>query len=211
MSTYYTEINAKTNDRIQEIAIKLAKDEHNELEKNELAVLVYPKLKYFIWKNFCKNDHDAEEALQWTLKRVFKNVRQFDVEKGRFTTWIYTIARNETLYYLHQMKKTNHQDVEPIMNIIDYDDDSDQSIARKNAIEEIYQKTMEAIMNIKDDTLKGIAISKMIERKKVKDIATKYALNENTVKTKLRKIRTDLAEAVIDGNPYIKEKIDMIV
>ena len=70
----FDEINKQINDRIQELSVLIRQRNYSQREYNELADLIYPKLRFFIWK-FCKNDFDTEEAFglsiefQMTVKR----------------------------------------------------------------------------------------------------------------------------------------------
>jgi len=199
------------NERIQKIAVKFGDNSITERERNELASLIYPKLRYHIWK-FCMDNDDTDEALQWTLKKIFNNVAKFDFEKGRFTTWIYTIARNETLYYLHMKKRnsfgsfdgiTDNTDVGGYSEVDDFEDfESD--------FNSMYNLTVSEIHGIEDTLLRNIAVDKMIKKHKVKSIADTYSINENTVKTKLRKIRTDIKSRVLEKNPEFKETLNHI-
>jgi RNA polymerase sigma-70 factor (ECF subfamily) len=200
--------NQQANERINYIASKFQDCSITERQKNELVELIYPKLKYFVW-TFCRNEDDTVEALQWSLKKIFKNIDKFDFNKAKFTTWIYTITRNETLFYLY--KKNQH----PTVSLeytgsggdisIEYDSDGVQS-----EIDHLYSETVSAINQIEDSTLRNIAIDKMIKNEKIKEISVKYDINENTVKTKLRKIRIDVRDNVLLKNPEFKETLNHI-
>jgi RNA polymerase sigma-70 factor (ECF subfamily) len=206
----YVKANAIANERIQQISTKFADSTATNRDKNELATLIYPKLKFFIWK-FCKNDFDTEEALQWTLKKIFNNISKFDFEKGRFTTWIYTIARNETLLYLYHRDKNSNYSLDTVFEKADRGEVSEDPVAIQLDFEDILSATVNAIHTIPDTILKSIAIDKMLNHEKVKDLAIKYNLNENTVKTKLSKIRRDVKAAVLKGNPEFEEKLKHIL
>ena len=201
--------NRLINDRIHEIASKFENNLITEREKNELAELIYPKLKFFIWK-FCKNSEDTDEALQWTLKKIFKNISKFDFERGRFTTWIYAIARNETLFYLFQKKRSPIISVESIYYEYDPADKAVNGRELELEFQDVFDKTISEIYGLEDALLKNIAFDKMINREKVKSIAMKYDINENTVKTKLRKARIEIKEKVLEKNPHFKESLKHI-
>lgn len=202
----YEEINKTTNERIQHIAEKIEADNYNEKERNELATLVYPKLKIYIW-GFCKNSLDTEEALQWSLKKIFKNIKQYTSVKAKFTTWMHRIAHNETLFYLYMKNKNSHTSLENFYSPIKIIDDYDTVLDKHVTIEELYSLTLNNILSMDDELMKNIAIDKLLKNRKVKQIANDYSINENTVKTKLRKIRADLKRDVLKDNPRIIEKI----
>jgi RNA polymerase sigma factor (sigma-70 family) len=206
--------NQLINIRIDEISKKIG-NQVSERELNELATLIYPKLKYYIF-TFCKNEFDTCEATQFTLKKIFKNLDKFDSEKGKFTTWIFRIARNESLYYLFYKKR------DECLNIDDYSSTNNNSPKQFNffpqteeknfsLVDDLYDKTTNEILNLADDQLREIAILKIIKNKKIKDIAIETGINENTVKTKLRKIKVEIKKTMFDKYPYIKEKLNQIL
>lgn len=206
----FDELNKKINNRIQEISIKIHSKKHTQREYEEIAELVYPKLKYHIWK-FCKNDLDTEEALHFTLVKIFNNIEKYNPESGRFTTWAFTIARNETLYYLDR----KYKDIPKYIEISSLYEDSkynnqlsaDEVTNNHNEVTEIFNKTINEIFNLEDELLKNIAIDKMVNNTKVKEIAIKYKMPENTVKTKLRKARFEIRKSVIKKDPEVNRKL----
>ena len=196
-------INSKINSRIHNISKKIGDNSICKLELNELAELIYPMLNYYI-STFCKNKLDTEDTVQWTMKKIFKNLSKYSQSKGRFTTWIYRIARNEALYFIWAKKRNTHIPLDfcnlktgktyssliPLKYRVNGTVNANIKFTTKEVeINELYKKTCFEILSLDDATLRKIAICKMIENKKIKEIAIEFAMNENTVKTKLRKIK----------------------
>jgi RNA polymerase sigma factor (sigma-70 family) len=206
----FDEINKQINDRIQELSIIIRQKNYTQREYNELASLIYPKLKFFIWK-FCKNDFDTEEALQFTLIKVFNKIEQYNPLSGRFTTWAFTIARNETLYYLDRKNKDipSYIEISSLYEDSKYNDNL-TTFEKENhyhEVTEIFNRTISEIYNLKDELLKNIAIDKMVNNGKVKEIAEKYDIPENTVKTKLRKARFEIRKSILKKDPSVNRKL----
>lgn len=204
----YKETNRKINERIQTIAEKFQTGKITERERNELFGLIYPQLKYYIW-NFCKNEEDTEEALQFSLEKIICNLSKFNSDKGRFTTWAYTISRNETLYFLYKKNKYPTSDIEQTGVPSNYlHDEVDLGI--ETDCDLLYNITIDEIYGIGDTTLKNIAIDKMINKEKIETIAERYSIKPNTVKTKLRKIRSDLKDKVIKEHPHFRYTLNEV-
>lgn len=197
--------NKLINEKINSIASKLKTEEIDNRQLNELVELVYPKLKYFVW-TYCKNENDTEEALQWSLKKIFKNIDKFECSKAKFTTWIYTIARHETLFYLYKKNQRPTVNIDTIYSF----DGLTSTVDYVHEIDDLYNETISEIYNIEDDVSRNIAIDKMIHNHKIKEISIRYDINENTVKTKLRKIRSELKKQVIKNNPELINSLSHI-
>jgi DNA-directed RNA polymerase specialized sigma24 family protein len=71
----------------------------------------------------------------------------------------------------------------------------------------LYTATLFAIDEMPDSIEKSILVDKELNRMKGADIANKYAMNLNTVKTKIRKARKILKDTVLKNNPVFTEKI----
>jgi RNA polymerase sigma factor (sigma-70 family) len=206
----FEKVNKEINDRIQTLSEIVHKKEHTSRQYSELADLLYPKLRYFIWK-FCKDNLHTEEALQFSLVKIFNNISKYRPDAGRFTTWAFTIARNETLYYLDRKNK----DIPPYIEIscLFVDSNHNDSLTyidkqnNQNEVTEVFNNTVHEIYNLKDELLKNIAIDKMVNNEKVKEIAKKYDMPENTVKTKLRKARFEIRKSVIKTDPNTNRKL----
>ncbi|MEM0968245.1 MAG: sigma-70 family RNA polymerase sigma factor [Verrucomicrobiota bacterium] len=53
---------------------------------------------------FVKDYHLAQDLAQEVFVRAFRNLAKFDPERGNFSTWLYTIARNASCSALRKVK-----------------------------------------------------------------------------------------------------------
>ncbi len=76
----------------------------------------YQQRLYWHIRKIVMNHDDADDVLQNTLLKVWKNVENFREESSLFT-WLYRIATNESLTHLNQQKRRN---LAPMQEVSDY-------------------------------------------------------------------------------------------
>lgn len=205
MNSYDT-INKQLNNEMQELAVKINSGEFTERDRNRLAAIMYPKLKFFIWKFF--NDQlETEEVLHNSLFKIFKGLESYK-EDFRFTTWIYTIAKNEALLHRHKITNQIVVRLESLSTPPIVEDSSDSSIEKEEYLNNLFSMTSLEMFSLPESIEKDILIDKEINQMKGNDIADKYQMNLNTVKTKIRKARKMLRDRVLENNPHMREQIN---
>jgi len=71
-------------------------------DKNALSALYdsYSGALYGVILRMCRDENTAQDLLQETFIKIWKNANSYNSEKGKFYTWSYRIARNTTLNFL---------------------------------------------------------------------------------------------------------------
>lgn len=201
----FDQLNRQLNDEMQALAEKIKGGNYTERDRNRLASIMYPKLKYFIWK-FFNDTEPTEEVLHNTLFKIFKGIESYS-DKFRFTTWIYTIAKNESLLHQHKLKTQFALRLDDVESKVDRPDDSSFTLDRELYMESLYSETLLIMTTLPDCIEKSILIDKELNHMKGHDLAEKYEMNLNTVKTKIRKARKMLKDTVLERNPEFNDRL----
>lgn len=207
---------ANDNELIQQLAEEILILKHNEVmayreitsKMNQLMKLIHPKLNYFIYKFFA-SQIDREDVLSNTLEKIFTKFHTYD-PKYRFTTWIHSIAKNESLIY-KQKNNVDTVDIDDYWGNLDNNSDIMSNSESDDAIDlsELAEIRFEMIhAGIFSGNLNYQMIcEKELNGKTCHDIAMKYNTNENTVKTKIRAARMDMQKRITTDKPSLLEKL----
>lgn len=200
----FDQLNRQLNDEMQALAERIKSGDYTEKDRNRLASIMYPKLKYFIWK-FFNEIEPTEEVLHNTLFKIFKGINKYS-DSFRFTTWIYTIAKNESLLHQHKIKTQCTVSLDDSLKF-DKADDSAHNLDKELYMDSLYSETVRVMSALPDCIEKSLLIDKEINHMRGTDLAEKYAMNLNTVKTKIRKARKMLRDNVLEANPELKDRL----
>jgi RNA polymerase sigma-70 factor (ECF subfamily) len=202
----YDLLNKQLNNEMQSLAELIKSGNYTERDRNRLASIMYPKLKYFIWKFFNDTD-ETDEVLHNTLFKIFKGISSYS-DTYRFTTWIYTIAKNEALLHQHKLKQNFAIRLDNLTHPPIILDDSAYNFEKEMYFDDLYNMTKVEINALPECIEKLILIDKELNHMRGNEIAEKYEMNLNTVKTKIRKARKMLKEAVLTNNPHMIDKLE---
>jgi RNA polymerase sigma-70 factor, ECF subfamily len=199
----------KKENSIQAIALEFLDKRDNNTFRT-LINRLKPGLISYTYKYV--NDMDiCKEVVSKTFISVWEKLDQYD-KKYNFSTWVYAIAKNESLGQLRVQKRNvsheklteNHSRVlklySPIENMnIEVIGPSGEELTRC-----LYEKTLQEIEGL-EEPYRTVMIEREINQKRLQDIAADLNWNLSTVKTRLRKARKDIAESIKEKHPNLLE------
>lgn len=95
---------------------------------------MYAKSLYAVISNIIRDSGIAEDTLQDTFIKIWKNIHTYDSSKGRFYTWILNIARNAALDKVKSSSYRNQSKNYDIENFVHLVDEQKSSQSRIDAI-----------------------------------------------------------------------------
>lgn len=140
--------------------------------------------------SICKNIDDAEEITHEVFIKVLKNLNNFKFNSS-FSTYLYRITVNVTLNYIQQRKQ---------IIISNFSDPPDEPPSNTTVEKEVEKKELSALfirlMEILDNGTRECFFLKEIEDMKYEEIALLLDENVNTIKTRVRRAREKLLNAL---------------
>ena len=74
---------------------------------------LYKERLYWHIRKIVLNHDDADDVLQNTFIKVYKNIDSFK-EESKLYSWIYRIATNESITFINKRAKENHLDIDDL-------------------------------------------------------------------------------------------------
>ena len=153
----------------------------------------------------------AEDVAQDTFLRLVQNASEFKHE-ARFSTWLYTIARNLCIDHLRKMSLRRHPSLDQPSGA-DADsrplgegvaDEHPRASAERGAIaSEVGASIVKAVEQLPEDQ-REVYLLREIANLPFKDIAAITGVAENTVKSRMRYALDRLQAALTDFEDYAR-------
>lgn len=178
----------------------------------------WTKLQEYFWfgikkfaYNFVGNWDDAYDMTIETFINAFEKIDSYDPEKAKFSTWLWTICRNNCLgkikaesklpqidndisdiYDSELLGNADSNEIED-MNFKVSTDGSLETISKNEINIALYNISLEEINRLNELDQKIVKM-KLLDDKKIYEIANELDMNESTVKNHLYKTKRNLSK-----------------
>jgi len=156
------------------------------------------------------NGHTAEEIVQDAFVRVVQSAAEFKHE-ARFSTWVYTIARNLCIDHLRKSALRRHPSLDaprqgetgagPTLG--EQTADARPDVERAAAAGEIREQVLAAIAELPDEQ-REVFLMREVSNLPFKEISRIVGVPENTVKSRMRYALERLQEELSDFEEYAR-------
>ncbi len=161
----------------------MGKDDWFEKQIDEL----YPRLHRSMTAYLAGSGVEAEDILQETFMKAYKNIDQFEGNSSMYT-WLYSIARNKCI---DEFRKRKYESKRSSIPVEEYEIESDEFKAKDG--QEDVKLLKEAISQL-PELLRSIVVMKSIDGLTYPEISDVTGVNEQTLKNRMFRARKQLAE-----------------
>lgn len=123
--------------------LSLFREEHSRHYGFNLLVRQYQKRLYWHIRKIVIDHDDADDVLQNVFIKVWKNLDRFQ-ENAQLFTWLYRIATNESISFLHQKKRRSGIPLDEVSHFLAQNLESDHFFKG----DEIQLKLQKAILTL---------------------------------------------------------------
>lgn len=178
----------------QSVIEKLKKREESGLE--ELLLHYGPLLRYVI-APILPDERDREEILQDVSLKIWQEIDRFDAEKGSWTGWLTTIARNAAINRARAEKKREAGELS--------DEEADRGPTPEELVlrRERQQDLLKALGTLKKNE-RILFYRKYYYRQSTAQIAAELGLTERSVEGRLYRIR-QILKSLLKGGGHGRE------
>ena len=155
-------------------------EEAIEIFLNEFKTPLYNYIYRIVY-----NRHDAEDILQDTFLKIFKNIKRIDFLQN-YKSFIYKVARNSAFDFLEKRKK--------VYELHEKTADTEDILYERMEAKDRIEKALQGI----DEEEREIISLKYIQNLKISEISEILKIPENTIKVRIfrtiRKMRKYMQE-----------------
>jgi RNA polymerase sigma-70 factor, ECF subfamily len=195
----------KQSNSIQTLALNFIEKKNNET----FTILIdrlKPGLLSFAYK-YIQDKDIINEIISQTFISIWEKIDQYN-SKYNFSTWAYAIAKNEALGQIRVRNKTlshdrlseNHSKVLKLYSPVEDFQTECIGPVGEELVQALYDASVNAIHKLKEP-YKTVMIEREVNRKRLQTIADELGWKTDTVKTRLRKARKDIATTITKEYP----------
>ncbi|MCG2588473.1 RNA polymerase sigma factor [Rhodohalobacter sulfatireducens] len=161
----------------------MGRDDWFEKQIDEL----YPRLHRSMKAYLAGSGVEAEDILQETFLKAYKNIDQFEGNANMYT-WLYSIARNKCI---DEFRKRKYESNRSSIPVEEYNIESDEFKSKDQ--QEDTELLKEAISEL-PELLRSIVVMKSIDGLTYPEISDVTGVNEQTLKNRMFRARKQLAD-----------------
>lgn len=165
-----------------------------ELELFELLVRRYNQRLFRTARSVVGNDEDAEDALQLTYLRAWRNLGSFEA-RARFSTWLTRIALRTAVEL--RDRRTRHRDVEASVGAEAARDDEETTLPDSHAEAGELRRRLEAAIDRLPEALRTVFVLRVLEELPTAAVAELLSVSAELVKVRLFRARRHLEDDLL--------------